>query len=45
MIHDVRAIAAEVIRKIHKPADAALREVLKPLCDKKILFHPCFISG
>jgi hypothetical protein len=26
MIHDVQAIAVEVIRKIHKPADAALRE-------------------
>ena len=33
MIHDVQAIAAEVIRKTgkDKPADAALREVLKSL--------------
>ncbi len=35
MIHDVQAIAAEVIRKTgkDKPADAALREVLKQIKD------------
>lgn len=35
MIHDVQAIAAEVIRKTSKdkPADQALREVLKPIKD------------
>lgn len=35
MVHDVKAIAAEVIRKTgkEKPADAALREVLKQIKD------------